>query len=234
MDGGSNCHILLREDQFIYLHKKFIPCSLANGIKSGFHGVGVAVAELAPDLHVLLAPCYYSTTDDVSTLSPGALKRYSGCEKANLESVGGLDYSKIVIKHFKAPMQTKVGRNSFFTIKPPKFIYRSGHYPAISQQEESEEADIEKSKSTTSKPKLKEKSPQLPNISSRGRIRKRNKVLNVESFQGKEYPDQCIVIPQTNALKIKDKQKTLLATYLHRKFGCQSMQAIAETAKWGI
>ena len=129
-------------------------------------------------------------------------------------------------------MQTKVARNSFLTIKPPKCIHRSGHYPAIAQQEESEEAEVEnskKSKSTASKPKLKDKPPQHPNISSRGRIRKRNKVLNVESFQGKEYPDQCIVIPQTNALKIKDKQKTLLATYLHRKFGGQSMQARAKT-----
>ena len=157
MDGGSNCHILIREEQFIYLQKKYIPCSLANGAKSGFQGVGVACAELVPGTPVLLAPCYYSKTDDVSTLSPGALIRYSNCTEANhsatkylevkkegkvihvpLESVAGLDYAKLLIRHFKAPMQTKVSRNSFLTIKPPKFVHRSGHYPTKEGDTETE------------------------------------------------------------------------------------------------
>ena len=255
MDGGSNCHIIIREEQFIYLQKKFIPCSLANGAKSAFHGVGVAYAQLAPGLAVLLAPCYFSTTDDVSTISPGALIRYSGCEEAShsatkhldikkdgkttriqLESVGGLDYSKMIIKHFKAPMKTKVARNSFLTIKPPKFIHRSGHYPVKDQRDQEEETEITKnreSKNNTRTTKPKTKQSVDSNTSSRGRIRKRNRVLNIETFHGKDYPDQCTIVPKTNALQIKDKRKTLLATYLHRKFGCQSMGAIIEIARKG-
>ena len=82
MDGGSNCQILIREEHFIYLIRKPISCSLANGAKSKFHGIGVAVATLQ-GTPILLAPWYYSKTDDVSTMSPGALIRYSGCSEAN-------------------------------------------------------------------------------------------------------------------------------------------------------
>ena len=131
MDGGSNCHILLKEEHFIYFVRKFIPCSLANGAKSGFHGIGVAVAELEPGFPVLLAPCYYSKTDDVCTLSPDALMNYSECSTAShslfkhlkvtkdgktirskVETVGGLDYKKISICHFNRALETKIGRNS--------------------------------------------------------------------------------------------------------------------------
>ena len=145
MDGGSNCQILIREEHFIYLIRKPISCSLANGAKSKFHGIGVAVANLQ-GTPMLLAPCYCSKTDDVSTISPGALIRYSGCSEANhsalkhlsinkdgrlisipVENVAGLDYLKAHIHHFKGPLQTKIGRNSFLTIKPPKFILNSGH-----------------------------------------------------------------------------------------------------------
>ena len=57
--------------------------------------------------------------------------------------------------------------------------------------------------------------------------------MNVESFSGKHYSDQCQIVPTTKALLIKDRRKTLLATYLHRKFGCQCMEHIVKTAKLG-
>ena len=137
VDGGSNCQILVREEHFIYLIRKSISCSLANGAKSKFHGIGVAVVTLN-DTPVLLAPCYYSKTDDVSTLSPGALMRYSGCSRAvhsalqhlefckdgqstlvPVETVGGLDYLKGSVHHFKGPLETKTGKMCFLPSNPP-------------------------------------------------------------------------------------------------------------------
>ena len=122
VDGGSNCQILIKEEHFIYLIRKPISCSLANGAKSKFHGIGDAVATLQ-GTSILLAPCYYSKTDDVSTISPGALIRYSGYSEANhsalkhlsinkdgrlisipVETVAGLDYLKAHIHHFKGPL----------------------------------------------------------------------------------------------------------------------------------
>jgi len=73
---------LITEEYFIYFIRKHIPCSLANGEKSGFQRIGVALAELEPGAFVLLAPAYLSTKDDVNTVSPGALKRYSKCKRA--------------------------------------------------------------------------------------------------------------------------------------------------------
>ena len=132
MDGGSNCQILIREEHFIYLIRKPISCSLANGAKSKFHGIGVAVANLQ-GTPMLLAPCYYSKTDGCSEANHSALKHLSINKDGRLtsipvETVAGLDYIKAHIHHFKGPLQTKISRNSFLTIKPPKFILNSGHY----------------------------------------------------------------------------------------------------------
>ena len=127
MDGGSNCHILIKEEYFIYFIRKYIPCSLANGGKSGFQGIGVALAELTTGTYVLLAPAYLSTKDDVNTISPSALKRYSKCTRAihaasecfevemttkttrmKIQTVAGLDYTKLKLHHLRRPMQTKL------------------------------------------------------------------------------------------------------------------------------
>ena len=78
------------------------------------------------------------------TLSPGALITYSGCSTAShssfkhlkvikdgktirskVETVGGLDYKKISICHFNKALKTKIGRNSYLAIKPPKFLFKS-------------------------------------------------------------------------------------------------------------
>ena len=67
------------------LCKKEIGCTLANGEKSRFQGIGIAVVELEPGNFVLLAPAYLSKKDDVNTISPGALKRYSKCTEATHE-----------------------------------------------------------------------------------------------------------------------------------------------------
>ena len=56
---------------------------------------------------------------------------------------------------------------------------------------------------------------------------------NIQAFDGKQYSDKCQIVPQSKALQIKDKKKTLLATYLHRKFGCQCMEGIVKTAQLG-
>ena len=251
MDGGSNCHILLKEEHFIYFVRKFIPCSLANGIKSGFHGIGVAVAELEPGFPVLLAPCYYSKTDDVCTLSPGALINYSGCSTAShslfkhlkvtkdgktirskVETVGGLDYKKISICHFNKALKTKIGRNSYLAIKPPRFLFKSGQYPTGDQEDSTNKpSNTNNSKELSTEeevkvPKVDTKTDNNKNISSRGRVRKARKITTVQSFDQKHYSTQCQIVPQANALQIKNRRKTLLATYLHRKFGCQCMEGI--------
>ena len=113
------------------------------------------MAELEPGFPVLLAPCYYSKTDDVCTLSPGALITYSGCSTAShstfkhlkvtkdgktirskFETVGGLDYKKIKICHFNKALNTKIGRNSYLATRPPRFLLKSGQY-SIEDQEDS-------------------------------------------------------------------------------------------------
>ena len=57
--------------------------------------------------------------------------------------------------------------------------------------------------------------------------------MNIQSFDGKQYSDKCQIAPQAKALQIKDKRKTLLATYLHRKFGCQCMEGIVKIVQLG-
>ena len=131
MDGGSNCRILIRKEYFISLHLKDIQCTLANGEKSRFQGIGLAIIEIQPSIFLTLAPAYLSCKDDVNTISPGALKRYSKCKEASHEAlehvkittskgqkltlptitVAGLDYLKIKAHHFKRPMKTKAERN---------------------------------------------------------------------------------------------------------------------------
>ena len=148
MDGGANCHVLVREEHFLILCKKNISCTLANGEKSGFQGIGIAVVETEPGNYVILAPAYLSKKDDVNTISPGALKCYSKCIEAkhealeyfqlttsnkksyklSVETVAGLDYVKLGVHHFKRPMQTKMQRNPHLTVQP-KFIFRSGIQP---------------------------------------------------------------------------------------------------------
>ena len=122
MDGGANCHVLIKEEYFIVLCKKDIRCNIANGEKSRFQGVGIACMELEPRVYLILAPAYLSKSDDVNTISTGALKTHSGCTSATHEalshmqltakcgksykfmadSVFGLDYIKVKLHHFKS------------------------------------------------------------------------------------------------------------------------------------
>ncbi len=82
MNGGVNCHIFIKEEHFINFHRKVIPCSIVNGDKSKFQGVGIGVAETDDENFVLLAPAYISTQDGVNTISPGALTCYSNCTQS--------------------------------------------------------------------------------------------------------------------------------------------------------
>ena len=155
MDGGSNCHILIRKEYFISLHLKGIQCTLANGEKSQFQGIGLAIIEIQPFIFLTLVPAYLSCKDDVNTISPGALKRYSKCKEASHEAlehlkittskgqkltlptitVAGLDYLKTKAHHFKRPMKTKAERNMHWTVQP-KFVFHSGQHPLPSQEQE--------------------------------------------------------------------------------------------------
>ena len=149
VDGGANFHIFNEECYFIVLYRKEIPCTLANGEKSRFQGVGIAVREISPGNFVLLAPSYLSMKDDVCTISPGALKWYSKCIEAmykaieylkitlqnkqsvkmKVETAAGLDYVKLILHRFRRPMKTKLQRNPFLRMKPKQFIFRSGLEP---------------------------------------------------------------------------------------------------------
>ena len=120
MDGGANCHVLNDIHLFILFYKKEIDCTLACGEKTRFQGVGIAVVEIAPELYVVLAPCYLAAQDDVCTISTGALKQYSKCKRATHEAMeslfietaegkcaniktqvaSGLDYVRLCIHHF--------------------------------------------------------------------------------------------------------------------------------------
>ena len=117
---------------------------MANGEKSRFAGVGVAIMEIKPKIFVLLAPAYFSEKDDVNTISPGALKIYSELSEATheplehlnlktkkgqevkipVDTVSGLDYVKLKLHHFQQPLRTKTERHPIVTVKP-KLIYRS-------------------------------------------------------------------------------------------------------------
>ena len=123
-----------------------IKCTLACGEKSRFQGIGIAIVEVSHGSFVILAPAYLSTKDDVCTISPGALKRYSKCSEAShealeylkittsnkrtvmikVETAAGLDYVKLKVHHFKRPMKTKLQRNPFLFVRPKQLIFRSG------------------------------------------------------------------------------------------------------------
>ena len=144
MDGGANCHVLNDIHLFILFYKKEIDCTLACGEKTRFQGVGIAVVEIAPELYVVLAPCYLAAQDDVCTISTGALKQYSKCKRATHEAMeslfietaegkcaniktqvaSGLDYVRLCIHHFRQPLQTKSQRNPHLLVKP-KLVFRS-------------------------------------------------------------------------------------------------------------
>ena len=112
--------------------------------------------ELEPRVYLILAPAYLSKSDDVNTISTGALKTHSGCTSATHEalshmqltakcgksykfmadSVFGLDYIKVKLHHFKSPMlKTKQQRNPFLAVKPYKLVHSKGsavvHSPDI-------------------------------------------------------------------------------------------------------
>ena len=53
------------------------------------------MVQINPGEYTTLAPCYLSTKDDVCTISPGALKRYSRCTQATHEP---LEHLKITTK----------------------------------------------------------------------------------------------------------------------------------------
>ena len=110
--------------------------------KSGFQGIGIALAELEPGTFVLLAPVYLSAKDDVNTVSPSALKRYSKCKRAihaaseyfevemkrkmirmKLETAAGLDYAKLKLHHLRRPMQTKLQRHHHIPVQPKFILY---------------------------------------------------------------------------------------------------------------
>ena len=119
-----------------------VNCTLANGEKSSFQGVGIAIMEVEAGEFIILAPAYLSKKDDVCTISPGALKKYSKCIKAEhealehlkittkkkrtytfkVESVAGLDYAKIKLHHFNSPLKTKLQRNPHLSVLP-KLIF---------------------------------------------------------------------------------------------------------------
>ncbi len=74
MDRGTSCHIFIKQENFVILHQKVIPGSIANSEKSKFKGVDIGVAEMNNDKFVLLAPAYLSYQDDVNTISLVAMK----------------------------------------------------------------------------------------------------------------------------------------------------------------
>ena len=120
------------------LYRKKIDCTLACGGKAQFQGIGIAIVELQPDVFVTLAPCYLSEPDDVCTISPGALKRYSKCKEARhealdylivttsenvttklkLKTAAGLDYVQLLVHHYKRPLTSKSERNPHLVVKP--------------------------------------------------------------------------------------------------------------------
>ena len=93
-------------------------------------GVEIGLAQMDEKKFILLAPAYLSTQDNVKTISPGALKRYSNCTQSThvaLESLvitinhntytlpttiaGGLNYINLKLHHFTHPLKTKLFQN---------------------------------------------------------------------------------------------------------------------------
>ena len=111
--------------------------------------------------------------------------------RSQVETVGGLDYKKISICHFNKALKTKIGRNSYLAIKPPKFLFKSGQYPIRDQKDSKNKP----SKTNSSKKLSTEEEIKLPkddtktdnskNVSSRERVRKARKITNVQSFDEK-------------------------------------------------
>ena len=153
VDGGANCHVLNEEKYFMLLYKREINCNLACGEKTKFQGVGIAILEVAPGIYLPIAPAYLSTKDTVCTISPGALKRYSGCTKATHEALShlhiltakkqsiimkvktaaGLDYVRTKIHHFNCPQTTKSQRNRYLICKPSTLKFNERHKKVLAQ-----------------------------------------------------------------------------------------------------
>ena len=69
--------------------------------------------------------------------------------------------------------------------------------------------------------------PRAQDISLRGCVRHPNVPLNIQSIHTKRYT------PLVSALKVESKNYSLLAQYLHLKFGCQNLEYIRRTAQLG-
>ena len=138
MDGGANCHVFNEEKFFIVLFKRPIKVKVALEITSEFDGVGISAYEAEEGKIRLLWPAYLSKKEKTCTLSPGAMKKHSGYKHAAhyaLESLtlvtsdnkrikvpvhtkNDLDYVKLKIYHFNAPLTTKKQKFRTFTVDP--------------------------------------------------------------------------------------------------------------------
>ena len=230
VDGGANCHVLNEEYYFIVLYKKEINCTLACGEKSRFQGVGIAIAELSKGNYCILAPAYLSTKDDVCTISPGALKRYSKCKQATHEpleylsittssnqtikiksqTAAGLDYIKLPIHHFKRPLRTKQQRHPFLRVIPKQLLFRSRNQPTDSMQSH-EHADDD-------------------GVDTSQALQKAGG-SNSSSLCNKSIPQERE--PQVARVESSERSQQQ-AMYFHIRFGHQNMDYIRELAKQGI
>ena len=138
VDGGANCHVFNEERFFFLLYKKKINVDIALGVTSTFQGIElVAMQGENPKLKIL-GPSYYAPQEKVCTISPGAIKQYSGYTQAATYSLehlllvttngikhkvpvttkNGLNCIKLTIHHFNSPLKTKTQHHPFLTTTP--------------------------------------------------------------------------------------------------------------------
>jgi hypothetical protein len=261
VDGGANCHVFNEECYFVVLYRKEIKCSLANGEKSQFQGVGIAVGEISPGNFVLLAPSYLSTKDDVCTISPGALKRYSKCKEATheafeylkittsnnrsvkmkVETAAGLDYVKLILHHFRRPMKTRLQRNPFLRIRPKEFIFRSGKEP----QDPASINRIETNPSALGQPHASASNSLAFNVcdrinlpcSSENASRKCGQLISNQHAHVQDQIDPSSTLATSSHVpvvaRLQTPDKSQQALYWHIKLGHENMDYVRETAKSG-
>ena len=129
------------------LHKKEIQCTLANGEKSRFQGIGLAIIEIQPAIFLTLAPAYLSTKDDVNTISPGALKRYSKCTEASHEALEHVKITTSKNQKMTLPTITVAGLDCL-KIKTHHFkeqeLYHSNHHRCMPRLSETKNTSLQK------------------------------------------------------------------------------------------
>ena len=252
MDGGANCHVFNDAKHFILLYKKTVKCTLACGEKTNFQGIGIAIAEV-DGVFIILAPSYLSTKDDVCTISPGALKRYSKCKKATHEALeyleivtnknqkirikadqaAGLDYVKIKIHHFKRPMRTKAERNPHFSVKPKLLLKTSRRVDDQDIAEQPQVHFITRSMANRSKNQTSTESEH--HVHTKACNHKHSKT-NDEPAES-TATDEESVEPKEVDMKISKEQGSKngarLAYYLHCKFGHQNMDYVQKSVTKG-